>query len=95
MGREAYLNFGGGIGEDCVWRWKSVFLSMGESGEEARIGEEDRGDGTAGRWLHEPAKMGLGAKESILPVGVSLLVRRISIGSRTRLHVGRGEELYA
>lgn len=43
-----------------------MFLSIGDRGEEARTGEEDSGDDTAGRWFQEPEKMGLGEKESIL-----------------------------
>lgn len=66
--REAYLegtekhdgeaSLGGGwIGDDCVWR---ALRSMGEMGDEARIGDEESGEGTAGRWSHAPEKMGCG-----------------------------------
>jgi len=38
---------------------------MGESGDDARTGEEESGDETTGRWSQAPEKMGLGAKDSI------------------------------
>lgn len=40
---------GGWIGDDCVWRWGRALRSMGDRGDEARMGDEDSGEGTAGR----------------------------------------------
>lgn len=39
---------------------------MGDSGDDARTGEEESGEGTLGRWSQEPEKMGVGAKDSML-----------------------------
>lgn len=39
---------------------------MGESGDEARTGEDESGEGTTGRWSQAPEKIGVGAKDSIL-----------------------------
>lgn len=71
VGREANLNFGGCMGDDCTWRCGSAFLSIGESGDEARMGDEDSGDGTTGRWSHAP-KMGVGENDSMFPAGTLL-----------------------
>lgn len=43
-----------------------MFLSIGDNGDEARMGEDERGEETVGRWSHESEKMGFVAKESIL-----------------------------
>ena len=65
MGRDAYLNLGAGIGEDWEARKESVFSLIGDRGSVARTGEEDSGEGTAGRWSQALEKIGAGAKESI------------------------------
>ena len=38
---------------------------MGDKGDDARTGDEDRGDGTLGRWSQTLEKMGVGAKDSM------------------------------
>lgn len=38
------------MGDD--WVWRTVLSLIGESGEDARMGDEDRGDGTAGLKSH-------------------------------------------
>lgn len=49
VGRVANLNLGGWIGEDCVCLCDSLFLSSGDKGEDARAGDDESGDDTAGR----------------------------------------------
>jgi len=64
------------MGDDCVWRCESVFSWIGERGDDARMGEDERGDGIDGRWWsHAPEKMGVGAKESMFPAALSLPLR--------------------
>jgi hypothetical protein len=63
--REAYLNLGDGLrmGDDCVSRRSRVFGLRGESGGEAcdeRKGEEESGEGTAGRCGEEKSKLKIG-----------------------------------
>lgn len=57
------------MGEDCVCRCNRVLRSICDSGEDARRGEEDNGDETAGRLSHGVG--GVYAKDSILEDGVS------------------------
>lgn len=71
-GLEANLNFGAGIGEDWISRRGNMFGSRGPSGgDDARIGDEDKGDGTAGRYMDElsPVKTGRGIIANISVVG--------------------------
>ena len=49
VGRAAYLNLGGCMGDDCVWRCESVFSWMGDRGDDARMGDDDSGDEIDGR----------------------------------------------
>jgi hypothetical protein len=53
------------MGEDWVCRCANAFRSIGESGDDARTGEEESGDETTGRWSQEPENMGEGAKDSM------------------------------
>ncbi len=49
-GRDAYLNCGPRMGEDWVSRRGSEFESLdANGGDEARIGDDDSGEGAAGR----------------------------------------------
>ena len=45
-----------------------MFLSRGDNGDVARTGEDERGEEMAGR-LSQDAKIGAGAKDSILSLG--------------------------
>lgn len=66
-GRDAYLNFGCWIGDDCTWRCGRELVSIGDRGEDARIGDDERGDETAGRYGPQCSLgIGVGANESIL-----------------------------
>jgi len=68
VGRVANLNFGAGIGDDCVWRWNEVLCFSGEIGElGARVGEDDSGEDIEGR-CESHLKMGAGANESMASV---------------------------
>lgn len=69
------------MGDDWICRCGSVFLSIGESGDDARMGEDESGEGTAGRWSQE--KIGAGAKDIILS-GVCLLLSECFIDRRSR-----------
>lgn len=48
-GRDANLNLGCWMGEDWIWRWGRAFLSTGERGDEARMGDDESGEETLGR----------------------------------------------
>ena len=65
VGRVAYLNLGGCIGEDWDRRGATEFLSTGDNGDDARIGEEESGDGTDGRLSQEGEKMRFGANDNM------------------------------
>lgn len=64
-GRDWYLKLLGLIGDDWTWRGcHRVSSSAGERGDEARTGEDDSGDETAGRLSQEGT--GFGVNDSIL-----------------------------
>lgn len=48
-GRDAYLNLGCLIGDDWVCLCDRLSSSVGERGEEARMGDDESGDETLGR----------------------------------------------
>lgn len=59
------------MGDDCTSRRRlgRVFRSTGERGDVARIGDDDSGDGTLGRWSHGPEKAVVGdERESMFKV---------------------------
>lgn len=66
------------MGDDCVWRIAKT-LSSCVPGGEARSGEDDSGDETAGRWSQFAVKMGagVGANDNISATDCSLLVSGI------------------
>lgn len=47
------------MGDDCICRCDRVLLSICDSGEDARRGEEESGDGTVGRWSQGAGPMEL------------------------------------
>lgn len=63
-GRAWYLKLMGRMGEDWTWRGLHGACSSAERGDEARTGDDDRGDETAGRLSQECT--GFGVKESML-----------------------------
>ena len=74
VGRDANLNLGCWIGDDCVWRCENILSSGLEFGDDARRGDDDKGEETDGRWWSQllPVKMGCGANDSIVSVGEDL-----------------------
>lgn len=74
------------MGEDWIWRWGRAFLSTGERGDEARIGDDESGEETLGRWSHGPAKIVVGANESMVVFGGGEEERRLV----SRMCVGGG-----
>lgn len=75
------------MGDDWTCRCDSAFLSSGDRGDEARTGEDERGEDTAGRWFHGPEKMGVGAIDSISVAGGSFRVCNISLDVMSRVGV--------
>lgn len=67
------------MGDDCVWRCENMLLlsSLFESGDEARRGDDDRGDETEGRLSQVPVKMGGGANDNMVSAGGDLSAREL------------------
>lgn len=76
-GRDWYLKLLGLIGDDWTWRGcHRESCSPGERGDEARTGEDDSGDETAGRLSQEGT--GFGVNDSI-PFGGAASSERLCI----------------